>query len=114
MRIKDSTNNLVFYLFADHLGSTNVTSDPSGQMVSLSLYKPWGESRGGAGTTLTDYAFTGQRSMEGSIGLQYFNARWYDSYITQFSQPDSIIPDPYNPLDWNRYSYVRDNPLHWA
>jgi RHS repeat-associated protein len=50
--------------------------------------------------------------MEGSIGLQYFNARWYDSYITQFSQPDSIIPDLYNPLDWNRYSYVRSNPVN--
>jgi RHS repeat-associated protein len=80
-------------------------------VVSLSLYMPWGESRGGAGTTLMDYGFTGQRSMEGSIGLQYFNARWYDSYITQFSQPDSIIPDLYNPLDWNRYAYVRYNPI---
>ena len=69
MRIKDDTHNLVFYLFADHLGSSNVTSDPSGQMVSLNLYKPWGESRGGAGTTLTDYAFTGQRKMNDSVGL---------------------------------------------
>jgi len=60
---EDSTNDLVFYLFTDHLGSTNVVSDPSGQMVSLSLYKPWGESRGGAGTRLTDYGFTGQRNM---------------------------------------------------
>jgi YD repeat-containing protein len=43
MRIKDGTNNLVFYLFTDHLGSTNVTSDPNGLMVSLSLYKAWGK-----------------------------------------------------------------------
>ena len=33
-------------------------------------------------------------------------------YITQFSQPDSIIPDLYNPLDWNRYAYVRSNPIN--
>ena len=33
------------------------------------------------------------------------------SYITQMTQPDSIVPDPYNPLDWNRYSYARYNPV---
>jgi hypothetical protein len=43
---KDDTNNLVFYLFADHLGSTNVVTDPSGGMVSLSLYKSWGRKAG--------------------------------------------------------------------
>jgi hypothetical protein len=77
MRVKNSTTNLVFYLFADQLGSTNVTIIPrfwgerperadtvpavGAGVVSLSLYMPWGGSRGGAGTTLTDYGFTGQR-----------------------------------------------------
>jgi hypothetical protein len=68
-------------MFADQLGSTNVTSDPSGQMVSLCLYKPWGESRGGAGTSLTDYGFTGQREMDDSVGLYYYGARFYDAYL---------------------------------
>lgn len=35
------------------------------------------------------------------------------SYITQFSQPDTIVPDPYNPQDWNRYSYARNNPVRY-
>jgi len=41
--------------------------------------------------------------------------------IMQFNQPDSLIPDPYNPLDWNRYAYARYNPVnntdptgHWV
>ena len=38
----------------------------------------------------------------------------YDPYITHFSQPDSIIPDTYNPLDWNRYAYVRYNPVKYT
>jgi len=29
-------------------------------------------------------------------------------------QADSIIPDQYNPLDWNRYSYVRYNPIRYT
>jgi hypothetical protein len=29
------------------------------------------------------------------------------------TQPDSIVPDPYNPLSWNRYSYVYNNPVRY-
>lgn len=40
--------------------------------------------------------------------------RDYDDYLNHFTQPDSIVPDPYNPQDWNRYSYVRYNPLKYT
>lgn len=30
-----------------------------------------------------------------------------------FQQPDTLIPDPYQPLDWNRYMYARANPLRY-
>jgi RHS repeat-associated protein len=45
------------------------------------------------------------------IGLMYFVARWMDPYLNHFNQPDPIIPDPYNPQDWNRYAYTRFNPV---
>lgn len=32
----------------------------------------------------------------------------------QFTSPDTLIPDLYNSLDWNRYSYVRGNPLKYT
>jgi hypothetical protein len=67
-------------LFADQLGSTNATSDPNGLMVGLGLYKPWGESRGGAGISLTDYAFTGQ-CKNIYIKLVRFGSRWYDTQL---------------------------------
>jgi hypothetical protein len=44
----------------------------------------------------------------------FYNARWYDPYLNHFTQPDSIVPDPYNPQDWNRYSYARNNPLKYT
>jgi hypothetical protein len=57
-----------------------VTSDPNGLMVNLSLYKPcpfWvlreGESRGGAGTMLTDYEFTNQQN-KSYIKLELFGS----------------------------------------
>lgn len=49
--------------------------------------------------------------MRGERGNDYDNARWYDSSIMVFSSPDTLIPDPINPLDWNRYLYARGNPI---
>jgi RHS repeat-associated protein len=99
----------VIYLFADHLGSTSVTYQVSDEHVERQWYKPWGEVRQVTGVMPTDYQYTGQR--DPGWGLYYFKARWFDSYLNQWNQPDSIILDPYTPADWNRYQYVRANPL---
>ncbi|MDX9993406.1 MAG: RHS repeat-associated core domain-containing protein [Anaerolineales bacterium] len=108
------------------LGSTSITVDSTGTKTSELRYKPWGEVRYSSSANPglpTQYTFTGQRSYmddptttaatEG-FGLMFYNARWYDPYITQFSQPDTIIPNPGNSLDWNRYSYARYNPLKYT
>ncbi len=36
------------------------------------------------------------------------------TYLNRWAQPDSIIPDPSNPLDFDRYSYVRNNPVKYT
>ncbi|WKZ47076.1 MAG: RHS repeat-associated core domain-containing protein [Anaerolineales bacterium] len=41
-------------------------------------------------------------------------ARFYSPYIMQFHQPDTLIPEPYNPQSYNRYSYVKNNPLKYT
>lgn len=35
-------------------------------------------------------------------------------YINRFVQPDTIIPNLYNPQDLNRFSYVRNNPIRYT
>lgn len=37
-----------------------------------------------------------------------------DPGINQFNQPDILIPNLYNSLDWNRYSYTKLNPLKYT
>jgi len=43
----------------------------------------------------------------------FYNARWYDPYLNYFTQPDTIVPNPYNSQDWDRYSYARNNPVRY-
>ena len=31
-----------------------------------------------------------------------------------FTSPDTLVPDQYNPLDWNRYAYARYNPVKYS
>jgi hypothetical protein len=45
--------------------------------------------------------------------LYYYGARWYDPALGHFLQPDTIIPQPGNVLDYHRYSYTRFNPLKY-
>ena len=39
-------------------------------------------------------------------------ARYYDHYLNQFIQPDTIVPDYQNPQSLNFYVYVFDNPIN--
>jgi RHS repeat-associated protein len=77
------------------------------------LYKAWGETRS-AGTVGTKYQYTGQYSYTTDFGLHFYRSRWFDSYLNQWAQPDTIIPDLYYPSDWNRYAYARSSPLKYV
>jgi len=44
----------------------------------------------------------------------YYNARYYDPQIGHFISPDTIVPNPTNVLDYNRYMYVRGNPISFS
>jgi RHS repeat-associated protein len=111
-RVNYGSNNGLFWLTGDHLGSTSVTANSSGTKTAELRYKAWGETRYTSGTTLTTFKYTGQRE-ESSFGLYYYGARWYDSALGRFTSPDTVIPSTGNPQDWDRYSYVRNNPVNY-
>jgi RHS repeat-associated protein len=48
-------------------------------------------------------------------GFRYnpINKRCPVPSLNHWVQPDTIIPNPNNPQDWNRYSYVRGNPIKY-
>ncbi|RME57163.1 RHS repeat-associated core domain-containing protein, partial [Candidatus Parcubacteria bacterium] len=73
-----------------------------------------GQVRYRNGSLPTRYTYTGQYTYLDDFGLYFYNARWYDPQLGRFTQPDSLIPDPAEPLSWERYAYVRNNPLKFS
>jgi RHS repeat-associated protein len=61
----------------------------------------------------TDKLFTGQREITG-LGIYHYGSRFYSPKLGRFLSADSIIPNAANPQDFNRYSYVRNNPLRYT
>ncbi len=53
-RIAMRTGQGAYLLFSDHLGSSSVVLDASGQVVEEGYYMPWGEQRGDQGISTTD------------------------------------------------------------
>jgi RHS repeat-associated protein len=110
--IVDEVDEGVQWILTDHLGSTSVVADEDGSLVSQVKYTAFGEVRAVSGEVPTDYKYTGQLE-QAEIGLYYYVARWYDPYLGQWVQPDSIAPKPNNPIAWGRYTYVLQNPLKY-
>ena len=69
----------------------------------------------GPAQTVTDMGYTGHRhnnqATANDLGLIYMNARYYLPHLGRFASPDTLVPDPANPQSYNRYAYVRNNPL---
>ncbi len=105
------TGSGLTFLFGDQLGSTSVTYRLNDGQTILQLYRPWGEVRYSSGSLPTQYQYTGQYTYAADFGLYFYNARWYDSQISRFNEPDSLITDPGNTQTWDRYAYVNNNPL---
>ncbi|WP_052734479.1 RHS repeat-associated core domain-containing protein [Methanosarcina sp. 2.H.T.1A.3] len=84
--------------------------DETGLEVERTDYFPYGQVRSGG---LEKYGFTGQEN-DADTGLMYYGARYYSPEYRVFVQPDTLLPDPYNPQALNRYSYALNNPVKYT
>jgi RHS repeat-associated protein len=105
-------NSTVSFFLTDHLGSVAATLYANGNLRSSLRYDPWGKLRWSQNVDPNGYRYTGQRWDDG-LGLYDYNARYYLPYINRFISADTIVPNPANPQSFNRYSYVRNNPLKY-
>jgi RHS repeat-associated protein len=98
------------YYLVDVLGSIRQLSSADGSVTLARGYDPFGSRISSIGSINSSYGFTGEW-MDGT-GLSYLRARYYDPYLNQWIQPDPIVPNPYRPWEWNKYTYVRNNPVN--
>ncbi|MFN7219785.1 MAG: RHS repeat domain-containing protein, partial [Burkholderiales bacterium] len=103
----------------DHLGSTVAVTDENG--TEFLGYDAWGKRRNANGqdnniaawvglSSKTDRGYTGHEHID-DIGLIHMNGRLYDPITGRMMSADPIIQAPYLLQNYNRYSYVMNNPL---
>jgi RHS repeat-associated protein len=117
----------------DHLGSTDALvvgtwngSTFANQSIERLSFDAWGERRD-ASTQISyrasdtdpfrtsakdhDRGYTGHEQLDDS-GLIHMNGRIYDPELGRFLSPDPVVQIPEYSQNFNRYSYVLNNPLN--
>ncbi|WHI48954.1 RHS repeat-associated core domain-containing protein [Microbulbifer sp. VAAF005] len=117
------------YLHRDHLGSIEKITDNTGTEILSTAFNPDGSRRQEDwGTDLssllmsdllavqhvtTNRGYTGHEQLD-RTGLIHMNGRIYDPTLGRFLSPDPIVQAPTFSQNWNRYSYVFNNPLSFT
>jgi RHS repeat-associated protein len=113
VRTVSGTEDVLNWVLGDHLGSTSVTANADGSWNSEIKYTAFGEVRAISGLTPTEYRYTGQLE-QNSLGLYFYVARWYDPALAHFVQADAIVPGVGNTKAYDRYAYVKNNPIKYT
>ncbi len=108
-RIAMKKDGVVSYIYGDQLGSVSAVADGNRNLISKTLYHPWGTPRYSDGISPTDYGYTGQMK-EGDI--YFYNARWYDPQLGRFMQADTFVPTVQGTQGFDRYAYINNNPVN--
>ncbi len=110
--------NELNYIHTDYQGTIESVSDESGQLVEKLSFDPFGRRRNAEDWTFNnmpasyrfDRGYTGHEHLD-EFGLINMNGRFYDPYVARFLSPDPFIQNQTSSQDYNRYSYVLNNPL---
>jgi len=112
---------VLYYTLTDHLGSIVAIADEDGDILQEQRFDPWGvpkhyewdDNYGWAEVepiTMLFRGYTGHEMLP-EFGLINMNGRLYDPVIARVLSPDNYVQNPYNPQNYNRYSYCYNNPL---
>ncbi|EMO74412.1 RHS repeat-associated core domain protein [Leptospira kirschneri str. 200801925] len=100
---------LAYYL-TDQVDSVSTVLDDEGNTLSLMQYLPYGETFVQRGDLNFSPKFNSQE-LDRESGFYFFNARFYDPGIARFTSADSVIDGEFDTQGWNRFSYVKGNPI---
>ena len=110
-----NTNNTIlpYYYITDHLGSTRVITDNSGNVVERNDYYPFGGKHANssyAQLTTNKQKFNGKElQTTGNTGFLDYGARMYDDVIGRWGVVD---PHAERYTSWSPYNNVYNNPIN--
>lgn len=118
---QDDRQAKINYILNDHLGSLNCITDNTGQLLEELSFDPWGRRRNPTDWTfdetptifLFDRGFTGHEHLD-LFELINMNGRAYDPVVGRFLSADIAVQEPNNSQNYNRYSYVLNNPMKYT
>jgi RHS repeat-associated protein len=107
-------NSTTYFIHSDWLGTERVRSNVTGTGCERITSFPFGDNMvtSGSCSDISTRHFTSkERDTESSN--DYFGARYNSSSVGRFLSPDPLLNSgrPWDPQSWNRYAYVRNNPL---
>lgn len=119
LEIDTGASTAQYWMHRDRLGSVVAVTDISGNQSVHSAFDTWGLRRNldGSATSspiveaLDNKGFTGQEQLD-QIELVHLNGRVYDPAIGRFISADPFVTDPTNGQNYNRYTYVLNNPTN--
>jgi RHS repeat-associated protein len=62
----------------------------------------------------TDRLYTDQQRFGAKSGMYNYVSRFYNADIGRFPQPDSILPNVFEPQALSRYTYVNNNSTNFT
>jgi RHS repeat-associated protein len=118
--------NTTRYLLEDHQGSIARITSSTGTTYVSENFSAFGMRRdpltwSGSPTagdltninTVSRQGYTGQDAL-GNLGLTHLNGRVQDAITGRFLSADPYLTEPGNTQNYNRYSYVYNNPLSFV
>ncbi|WP_438266277.1 RHS repeat domain-containing protein [Leptospira santarosai] len=100
---------LAYYL-TDQVDSVSHVLDDDGNTLSQMQYQPYGETFVQRGDLNFSPKYNSQE-LDRESGFYFYNARYYDPGIARFTSADTIIDGEFDTQGWNRFSYVKGNPI---
>lgn len=130
VHIKESTSasneENLYFIHTDHLGSIVQLTDAEGRIVYEQNFDAWGRTRdpntwsyNNNYQTPGNKDFSWLRGYTGHEHLQEFdlinmNGRMYDPKAARMLSPDNFVQSPFYSQNYNRYTYVYNNPLKYT
>ncbi len=120
--IKEAGVVTPYFVYSDHLGSLLTITNSAGTVVAEQNFDAWGRYRNPTNWMYNSVpvnpdwlyrGFTGHEHVK-QFALINMNGRMYDPVTCRMLSPDNYVQQPFYTQNYNRYSYVLNNPLKYS